>query len=128
MLLLATSAAVVPGCASRWKPVNRFAEATREIPLQQAYVFYASPMDRTLKAMLTRWAADTGMTLSYRHSSDFTLHAPVAQIRTTRLPEALDQLRAAYGNRLELTIVQNAIVASAASATPSSTLEAAAAP
>ena len=103
------AALVCAGCASRWKPVNHFTEAAREIPLQQTYVFQAMPLDRTLKAMLGRWAVDTGMALAYQHSSDFTLHKPVAEIRTTRLADALRQLEAAYGERLLLSVEADAI-------------------
>jgi hypothetical protein len=102
---------VAAGCATRWKPVNGFAEHPSELPLQQAYVFQASPVDRTLKAMLARWAADSGMTLEYLHPSDFTLHRPVTEIRTTRLREALVQLETAYGSRIALEAGRNAIVA-----------------
>lgn len=98
------------GCTTQWKPVNGFAEQPSELPLQQAYVFRASPIDRTLKAMLARWAEDSGMTLEYRHPSDFTLHRPIAEIRTTRLQDALDQLESAYGSRISLETGHNAIV------------------
>ena len=108
-LWLLMAALVCAGCASRWKPVNHFTEAAREIPLQQTYVFQAMPLDRTLKAMLGRWAVDTGMALAYQHSSDFTLHKPVAEIRTTRLADALRQLEAAYGERLLLSVEADAI-------------------
>lgn len=101
---------VAAGCATRWKPVNGFAEQPSELPLQQAYVFQASPVDRTLKAMLVRWAADSGMTLEYRHPSDFTLHRPVADIRTTRLRDALARLESAYGSRISLESGHDAIV------------------
>ena len=104
MAVLASS-----GCAPRWKPVNRFTDEPREIPLKQAYVFQATPLDRTLKAMLARWAADTGMALAYRHPSDFTLHKRAAQIRATRLVDALLELEAAYGQRLALAVDGNAI-------------------
>ena len=101
---------VAAGCATRWKPVNGFADHPSELPLQQAYVFQASPIDRTLKAMLARWAADTGMVLEYRHPSDFTLHRPVADIRTTRLQDALVRLESAYGSRISLEVGHDAIV------------------
>ena len=104
------AAILAAGCATRWKPVNGFAEHPSELPLQQAYVFQASPVDRTLKAMLERWAADSGMKLEYRHPSDFTLHRPVADIRTTRLQDALVQLQAAYGSRVSLEAGNDAIV------------------
>jgi hypothetical protein len=102
MTLLATL--IVAGCATReasnisgrWKAVNRYAEAPQEIPLYQSYVFYPSPMDGTLKKMLTRWARDSGMTLSYLHPSDFTLYGAVAQVRTASVADAASQLSSIY--------------------------------
>ncbi len=100
-------AAALAGCATRpapdfggrWKPVNRFAEVPDEIPLHQSYVFYPSPMDGTLKTMLTRWAQDANLKLDYQHYSDFTLHQGVSQIRTTSLPDAISQLNTAYAGQ-----------------------------
>lgn len=121
--MLAVAALVVTvagaGCAShapagpggRWKPINRFAETTQVIPLAPSYVFYASPMDGTLKAMLARWAKDSGKTLSYRHPNDFTLHLPVAEIRTADLSQALSALTALYASQqISIRLEQQAIV------------------
>lgn len=102
--LLAILAAAATGCATkpapeyggRWKAVNRYGETPQEIPLYQAYMFYPSPMDGTLKTMLERWSRDSKMTLSYLHASDFTLHAAVAEIHTDDLQRAVSQLSAAY--------------------------------
>lgn len=80
-----------------WKPVNRFQDQPTEIPLAQAYTYYASPMDGTLKTMLTRWSKDTGMTLSYQLMSDYTLYKPVAQIRTRDVRSAAAELSSIYG-------------------------------
>lgn len=99
--------ASISGCAARsapdfkghWTAVNRFSETTEAIPLQQAYVFYPSPMDRTLKTMLTRWAQDSEMTLSYLHPADFTLHVPVTQVRTGNLQEAVSLLTKIYAEQ-----------------------------
>lgn len=96
-----------PDFGGRWKAVNHYAAVAEEIPLHQSYVFYPSPMDGTLKNMLTRWAEDSKMTLSYLHSSDFTLHAPVARIRTSSLQEAASQLTAAYAEQRIVIIVDN---------------------
>jgi hypothetical protein len=85
-----------PDFGGRWKPVNRYAEVPDEIPLHKSYVFYPSPMDGTLKNMLTRWAKDSNLKLDYQHYSDFTLHQGVAQINTTSLPDAVAQLNTAY--------------------------------
>jgi hypothetical protein len=85
-----------PDFGGRWKNINRFAEETQAIPLQDTYLFYASPMDGTLKAMLERWAKDSNMVLTYRHPMDYTLHSAVAEIRTPSLQEAVSQLNAAF--------------------------------
>lgn len=110
---------VLGGCATtpapdirgRWQPVNRYSEQVEEIPLYQSYVFYPSPMDRTLKTMLTRWAKDSKMTLSYQHPSDFTLHAPVAQVHTNDLQQALALLTTFYtAQQVSITVSGNQIV------------------
>lgn len=106
-LLGAALAVVLSSCATRpapdfggrWKNINRFAEETQAIPLQEAYLFYASPMDGTLKTMLERWSRDTDMNLVYRHPMDYTLYSAVAEIRTPSLQEAVSQLNAAYASQ-----------------------------
>lgn len=109
----------ISGCAARsapdfkgrWTAVNRFSETTEAIPLHQAYVFYPSPMDRTLKTMLTRWTQDSKMTLSYQHPADFTLHAPVTQIRTSNLQEAVSLLTKIYAEQqVAVTASENEIL------------------
>ncbi|GAB2510054.1 TcpQ domain-containing protein [Lysobacter humi (ex Lee et al. 2017)] len=80
----------------RWVPVNRFSPTTQEIPLQAPYVYQATPMDRTLKAMLERWARDKRMTLAWQHGSDFTLHAPMADLRTGDLGSAVARINEVY--------------------------------
>jgi hypothetical protein len=109
-LLLGASLAallVLAGCASTakdfggsWKPVNKFQDAPTEIPLAESYAFYASPMDGTLKAMLTRWAKDSGRELSYQLRSDYTLYTPVKQINTQDINAATDELSHIYAAQL----------------------------
>jgi hypothetical protein len=128
LALTACATQPAPEYGGRWKAVNRFAETTQEIPLYQSYVFYPSPMDGTLKNMLDRWARDSKMTLSYLHSSDFTLHSAVAQIHTNDLQQAVSQLSAAYaaqgvsvtteGNQI---VVRNAATASSGAAASGAT-------
>lgn len=79
-----------------WKPVNHFRDKPIEIPLNPTYVFYASPMDETLKTMLARWAKDSGRQLSYQIPFDVTLYQPVAGIRTTDVDDAVAQLNSIY--------------------------------
>lgn len=99
IVLAGCAARSAPGISGRWKPVNRFQSQTQEIPLRPAYAFYATPMDRTLKSMLERWARDTRMTLAYEHGSDFTLHEPVAQLRSNDLPGAVEALNGIYASQ-----------------------------
>jgi type IV pilus biogenesis protein CpaD/CtpE len=122
-LCLLLLSAMLAGCATRpapdfrgrWKAVNRYAETAQEIPLQQAYSFRASPMDGTLRNMLSRWAKDSKMTLSYLHPSDFTLYAPVARIDTYDLQQAAAQLTTAYAaQRVRVTHSGNQIIVSLA--------------
>ena len=102
--LLAIAAVWLAGCATpdapdfrgRWKPLNQFAETPQAIPLHPGYVYQASPVDGTLKGMLDRWARDSKLTLSYLHSNDYTLHAPVARIRTYDIQAAVAQVTSAY--------------------------------
>ena len=88
-----------PDFGGRWKGVNRFSESPEAIPLQEAYLYYASPMDTTLKRMLERWAKDAEMEVDYRHPMDYTLYTAVASIRTPSLQEAVSQLNAAYADQ-----------------------------
>ncbi|HEY0506353.1 MAG TPA: TcpQ domain-containing protein [Lysobacter sp.] len=115
------SAALV-GCATpnapeyggRWRPVNRFPEAPLEIALHQSYRFYASPLDGTLKTMLERWAGDSKMKLDYQAPVDYTLHAPVADIRADDINDAVSRLSKIYsaqhvavsveGNRIKVRL------------------------
>jgi hypothetical protein len=119
LLLCAAFAVVLSSCATRpapdfggrWKNINRFSEETQAIPLQDAYLFYASPMDGTLKNMLERWADDSNMVLTYRHPMDYTLYSAVAEIRTPSLQEALSQLNAAYSaQQVSIAVSGNEIV------------------
>jgi hypothetical protein len=79
-----------------WAPLNRYQEAPAEIPLSPPYLFYAAPIDETLKTMLERWARDAGLKLSYRLGSDFTLYKPVARIRAADIQAAASELSAIY--------------------------------
>ena len=110
-LLLAGCATRAPDFHGRWHAVNHYDESPEAIPLAQAYVFTPAPMDGTLKTMLTRWARDSRMTLSYLASSDFTLYSPVADIRTTSLPQAISMLNSAYGGQgIVIALAGNQIV------------------
>lgn len=118
MILLAL-AAMLAACGTRpapnfrgkWRPVNHYTQVPEEIPLYEAYVYQPAPLDGTLKTMLTRWAKDKKMNLSYLAASDYTLHAPVAGISTPNLQQALGQLNQAYAPQgLSLVHTGNQII------------------
>lgn len=96
LLLAACATPHAKDFGGSWRPVNRFQDAPTEIPLNPAYVYYAAPMDETLRIMLRRWAKDSGMQFSYQLSSDYTLYKAVAGIRTTDLHAAAAELSAIY--------------------------------
>ncbi len=88
------------------------------------YVYQASPMDGTLKAMLERWAKDSGRTLDYRLSSDFTLYGAVSNIDTTNAQQAVIDLTAAYAAQgISVSIVGNQIVVQSAGSTPTASAQ-----
>ena len=126
---------VVAGCATpeaagikgRWQPVNRFAEAPQAIPLQQAYIYQASPADGTLRTMLGRWARDAKLTLVYLHPNDYTLHAPVAQIRTSSLEDAATSLSDAYADQGVQVVIERPRIIVSPAAPPSADVAPAAA-
>ena len=100
-----------PDFAGRWTPVNHYAAAPDGIPLAQPYVFVPTPLDRTLKTLLSRWAIDANRTLLYQHPSDFALYGPIATIRTSRLQDALGELNALYREqRVDIQLDGDAIV------------------
>lgn len=96
IVLVACAARPAPGIDGRWRPVNLYQAQTQELPLRPAHAFYPTPMDRTLKSMLERWARDMRLKLVYEHPSDFTLHAPVAELRTDDLQVAVARLNQIY--------------------------------
>lgn len=105
-----------PDFRGRWRPVNKYADMPQAIPLQPAYLFQASPMDGTLKNLLARWAKDVRLSLSYLHPNDYTLHGPVAQIRTDDIHQAVGALSAAYATQgITIAVEPGQIVVRAAS-------------
>lgn len=112
-----------------WKPVNRFQDKPTEIPLSPTYTFYASPMDETLKTMLTRWSKDSGRSLSYQLAFDFTLYKPVSEIHTTDLSAAVTELNSIYAAQgVSVTATDRAIVVEQAGSATSTATPANAAP
>jgi len=119
--MLAACAAHAPDFGGRWRPVNVFAETPREIPLQRAQVFAASPVDGTLRNLLQRWAQEAHLRLDYAHPSDFTLHRAAADVRASDLREALARLSQAYaGQRVVASLEEGRIVVRAGAAQPTS--------
>lgn len=123
--LLCLGIVTLVGCAApaakdfggRWRPVNQFQSVPERIQLQRPYVFYASPLDGTLKNMLARWARDKGMLLVYKLPYDYTLYTPVSDIRSPDIADAAAQLNSIYaGEHVAITTVGHEIVVEPASA------------
>ena len=115
-VITSCATAPAPGISGRWIPVNRYPQATQSIPLDPAYVFYAAPMDGTLRTLLSRWARDRGMTLDYRNPSDFTLYQRVSSLHADSLAQAVTQLSTLYAAQdVAITVRGNAITVDRAS-------------
>ena len=96
LLLVACATPPAKDFKGSWGPINRYRSAPIEIPLHSQYIFFAAPIDETLKSMLNRWANDTNRTLRYELSYDVTLYQPVAAIRTADIEAAATDLNAIY--------------------------------
>ncbi|MCP3044097.1 hypothetical protein [Xanthomonas euvesicatoria] len=111
VMLSACATKAAPDFGGRWKPVNRFAKTTMEIPLYKSYVYQATPMDGTLKTMLERWSRDSSMELDYKILSDYTLFGAVSDIGSTNVSEAAASLSSIYAQQgVSVLIVGNKIV------------------
>jgi hypothetical protein len=120
ILLAACGTTPAPDYRGKWRPINNYSETPIEIPLSSTYIFQASPMDGTLKTMLTRWAKDSGMELDYRFGSDFTLFGAVSQVDTTSIQDAASQLSSAYAPQgVSVRVSGNRIVVAPAVSSPS---------
>lgn len=107
------------GCASpqprdfagAWRPINQYPATVDRIPLNPTRAFAASPLDATLRGLLTRWAADGRVQLRYLLPYDLTLHQPVANVHSERLVEAVAALDSLYADqRVAVTLVDGNIV------------------
>ena len=108
-----------PDISGRWQALNRFDATPVELPLARPYVFRASPVDRSLRAMLLRWAADANRTLVYAHPSDFSLYRPVGDLRTANLAQAAAELTTLYARQhVVVSVDANTIRVRQADATP----------
>jgi len=107
------------GCASApkdywgtWRPINRYQQTSTSIPLNADYMYYATPLDGTLRTMLQRWAKDSSKQLSYQLQSDYTLTQPASLIRTADIHRALVDLNEIYAPQgILLYTVNNEILA-----------------
>ena len=113
VLLAACGSAPAPrSFGSSWRQVNAFTPQVQVLPFQTGHVYAVRPLDRTLKGLLQRWAKESGHTLDYRASADFTLSVQTADVHSSTLGDALSCLNAIYqpyGAELVLT-ADNGIV------------------
>ena len=98
---------------SSWKKVNAFTVGVERIPFYQPHVYGVRALDGTLQGTLHRWAAESGSTLDYRASADFSLPREAGRVRSESLAQALEALNriyAPYGIALSQAGVGNVIV------------------
>lgn len=100
-----------PEPGGRWRALDRFSDVPTAILLKGHYVYYVAPVDGTLKGVLERWAADSGVALKYLSTHDFTLHSRAAEVRAEDLGTAVRLLSDAYaGYGLAVRFESGAIV------------------
>lgn len=85
-----------PDFAGRWQPLNRYAAAPQPLPLAVAPAFRATPVDRTLRTLLARWASSAGLRLDYALPDDYLLHVAMAGVGAADLATALRQVESAF--------------------------------
>jgi hypothetical protein len=96
-----------------WRPMNDFPSDITEIPLTQQKLYQPLRIDVSLKGMLQRWARQANFSLSYRHSSDFTLSRDVARIQQPNIEEAIRELNEMYQHKgVDIRLVDNHILVS----------------
>lgn len=94
-----------------WRPMNDFPNDITEIPLTQQKLYQPLRIDVSLKGMLQRWARQANFSLSYRHSSDFTLSRDVARIQQPNIEEAIRELNEMYQHKgVNIRLVDNHIL------------------
>lgn len=131
-LLAASALVALCACATRpppdvrghWSAVNRYSDTPQAIALAPPIAYYATPLDGTLKGLLARWARDAHRTLVFDSPYDYTLHRPVADVRSNDLQAAIARLASLYAaEHLDIAVEADRIVvraaASAAAAQPS---------
>ena len=88
-----------PQFSGSWKSVNAFDTSIRAIALTREAVFYATPMDATLRGLLSRWARESGKQLDYRHDYDYTLPVGLAALKAPSIKEAVEKLQQTYAEK-----------------------------
>lgn len=102
-LLLALVAALGCGCATTessavrdWHPVNALASAPQPLSPGPQVRFISTPVDDSLRTLLSRWARESDASLEYRIATDYSLSVDAASIRATSIHAALEALNRIY--------------------------------
>lgn len=108
------------GCASdvkvagNWRPVNVLDAAPRAIEQAPEVQFIATPIDRSLRSLLTRWAREGNLALEFKIDTDYSLSAKAASIRAGSIHAALEALNQAYADSgVQIGLSSGVITASA---------------
>ena len=72
----------------------------------------STPIDQSLRGLLTRWAREGNMALDFQLASDFSLSQEAAAIRASSLEAALEALNRIYAdNGVQLNLASGVLVA-----------------
>ena len=106
------------GCAHRdvkvtgeWRPANALDATPQPIHDAPTVQYISTPLDPSLRSLLSRWSKQGEVALDYRASSDFSLSVDAANIRATSLEGGITALNRIYIQsgvdiRLEGAVVQ----------------------
>ena len=107
------------GCASHsakvsggWRPANTLDTTPQPILRAPATQYMSTPIDQSLRGLLTRWAREGNMALDFQLASDFSLSQEAAAIRASSLEAALEALNRIYAdNGVQLNLASGVLVA-----------------
>ena len=77
-------------------PLHAYTTTVEKRPLFVQHVYRARPVDGTLGGLVKRWSNESGVTLDYVASHDYSLVAKVGTIQEKTLDEAVAKLQAIY--------------------------------
>ena len=97
---------------SQWQPVHQFPAQPTPIYMAHSIEYRVTPVDSTLRLLLSRWAYLSGVRSEYQLSQDWTLHSAAAAVNGSNLESAAASLSRAYAERsIEVVVVNQVLIA-----------------